>query len=131
MHVAALDDVYVLGNAAADVAHLLSELLDNATQFSAPGTRVEVIGRRKGGGYLLSVSDLGIGMTPPQLVESNELLAHPPVTGLTLSRSLGFIVVGRLAKRYGITVELTSAAVGGLTALGGHAAVAAHRALVG
>ena len=117
VHVAALDDVYVLGNAAADVAHLLSELLDNATQFSAPGTRVEVIGRRKGGGYLLSVSDLGIGMTPPQLAESNELLAHPPVTGLTLSRSLGFIVVGRLAKRYGITVELTSAAVGGLTAL--------------
>jgi signal transduction histidine kinase len=117
VHVAALDDVYVLGNAAADVAHLLSELLDNATQFSAPGTRVEVIGRRKGGGYLLSVSDLGIGMTPPQLAESNELLAHPPVTGLTLSRSLGFIVVGRLAKRYGITVELTTAAVGGLTAL--------------
>ena len=117
VHVAALDDVYVLGNAAADVAHLLSELLDNATQFSAPGTRVEVIGRRKGGGYLLSVSDLGIGMTQPQLDEANELLAHPPVTGLTLSRSLGFIVVGRLAKRYGITVELTSAAVGGLTAL--------------
>ncbi len=117
VHVAALDDVYVLGNAAADVAHLLSELLDNATQFSAPGTRVEVIGRRKGGGYLLSVSDLGIGMTAQQLAESNELLAHPPVTGLTLSRSLGFIVVGRLAKRYGVTVELTAAAVGGLTAL--------------
>ena len=117
VHVAALDDVYVLGNAAADVAHLLSELLDNATQFSAPGTRVEVIGRRKGGGYLLSVSDLGIGMTQPQLDEANELLTHPPVTGLTLSRSLGFIVVGRLAKRYGIAVELTSAAVGGLTAL--------------
>ncbi len=117
VHVAALDDVYVLGNAAADVAHLLSELLDNATQFSAPGTRVEVIGRRKGGGYLLSVSDLGIGMTPAQLNEFNELLSHPPVTGLTLSRSLGFIVVGRLAKRYGVTVELTTAAVGGLTAL--------------
>ncbi|HTN79988.1 MAG TPA: ATP-binding protein, partial [Acidimicrobiales bacterium] len=113
----ALDDVYVLGNAAADVAHLLSELLDNATQFSAPGTRVEVIGRRKGGGYLLSVSDLGIGMTAQQLDEANELLAHPPVTGLSLSRSLGFIVVGRLAKRYGVTVELTAAAVGGVTAL--------------
>jgi signal transduction histidine kinase len=117
VHVAALDDVYVLGNAAADVAHLLSELLDNATQFSAPGTRVEVVGRRKGGGYLLSVSDLGIGMTAQQLSEANELLAHPPVTGLTLSRSLGFIVIGRLAKRYGVEVELTTAAVGGLTAL--------------
>ncbi len=117
VHVAALDDVYLLGNAAADVAHLLSELLDNATQFSAPGTRVEVVGRRKGGGYLLSVSDLGIGMAPAQLAEANELLAHPPVTGLTLSRSLGFIVVGRLAKRYGVTVELTAAAVGGVTAL--------------
>ena len=109
--------MYLLGNAAADVAHLLSELLDNATQFSAPGTRVEVVGRRKGGGYLLSVSDLGIGMSPAQLAEVNELLAHPPVTGLTLSRSLGFIVVGRLAKRYGVTVELTAAAVGGVTAL--------------
>jgi hypothetical protein len=56
-------------------------------------------------------------MTAAQLSEANELLAHPPVTGLSLSRSLGFIVVGRLAKRYGVTVELTSAAVGGLTAL--------------
>ena len=131
VHVAALDDVYVLGNAAADVAHLLSELLDNATQFSAPGTRVEVIGRRKGGGYLLSVSDLGIGMTGQQLAESNQLLAHPPVTGLTLSRSLGFIVVGRLAKRYGVTVELTSAAVGGLTALVEVPPIAAHDSFVG
>lgn len=117
VHVSALDDVLVLGNAAADVAHLLSELLDNATQFSAPGTRVEVIGRRKPDGYLVSVSDLGIGMGGAQLAEANELLAHPPVTGLSLSRSLGFIVVGRLANRYGIHIELSSTAVGGVTAL--------------
>ena len=40
----ALDEVTVGGNVAVDLAHLLSELMENATNFSPPDTRVEIVG---------------------------------------------------------------------------------------
>lgn len=116
----ALDDVTVGGNVAVDLAHLLSELMENATHFSPPDTRVEVVGHRtRDAGYIISVSDQGIGMSTEQLAEANQLLAEPPLVGLALSRSLGFIVIGRLAARFGISVRLTSSPAGGVTALVG------------
>ena len=44
-------------------------------------------------------------------------MASPPVLGLALSRSLGFIVIGRLAQRFGITVRMMSSPAGGASAL--------------
>jgi signal transduction histidine kinase len=113
-----LDDATVSGTAAMDVAHLLSELMENATSFSPPETNVEILGHRsKDGGYVISISDQGIGMSEDQFAEANRLLADPPLVGLTLSRSLGFTVVGRLAKRFDINVRLTASPAGGVTAL--------------
>jgi len=120
IQVRALDGVRLQGGAAADVAHLCSELLDNAAQYSPPGTPVVVEGRAADedgtGGYVLRVTDEGIGMSAAQLAEANATLADPPLTGLTLSRSLGFVVVSRLADRHGITVALAEAPDGGTTA---------------
>ncbi len=113
----ALDDVTVGGNVAVDLAHLLSELMENATHFSPPDTTVEIVGHRAEDGYTLSVSDQGIGMSADQLAEANTQLARPPLVGLALSRSLGFIVIGRLASRFGVAVRLTSSPSGGVTAL--------------
>ncbi len=113
----ALDDVTVGGNVAVDLAHLLSELMENATHFSPPDTTVEIVGHRAEDGYTLSVSDQGIGMSADQLGEANNQLARPPLVGLALSRSLGFIVIGRLASRFGVAVRLTSSPSGGVTAL--------------
>jgi anti-sigma regulatory factor (Ser/Thr protein kinase) len=113
-----LDDATVSGTAAMDVAHLLSELMENATSFSPPETNVEILGHRsKDGGYVISISDQGIGMSEEQFAEANRLLADPPLVGLTLSRSLGFTVVGRLAARLDVTVRLTGSPTGGVTAL--------------
>ena len=113
----ALDDAKVTGSAAMDVAHLLSELMENATAFSPPETNVEILGHQSADGYVLSISDQGIGMSEEQFAEANRLLADPPLVGLTLSRSLGFTVVGRLASRFDISVRLTSSPTGGVTAL--------------
>jgi len=113
----ALDDVTVGGNVAVDLAHLLSELMENATHFSPPDTTVEIVGHRSDEGYTLSVSDQGIGMSADQLSEANSQLARPPLVGLALSRSLGFIVIGRLASRFGVTVKLTASSSGGVSAL--------------
>ena len=112
------DEVLIASNAAADLAHLLSELMENATNFSPPETRVEVVGHRtKADGYVISVSDHGIGMSADQILEANESLAKPPLVGLALSRSLGFIVVGRLAGRHNVAVRIMPSPAGGVTAV--------------
>lgn len=112
------DEVLVASNAAADLAHLLSELMENATNFSPPETRVEVVGHKtKADGYVISVTDHGIGMSADQIQDSNESLAKPPLVGLAMSRSLGFIVVGRLAARHKIAVRMMPSAAGGVTAV--------------
>ena len=70
---------------AVDLAHLLSELMENATHFSPPDTTVEIVGpplRRAA--TSLSVSDQGIGMSADQLAEANRQLARPPLVGLAL-----------------------------------------------
>lgn len=114
----ALDDATVGGNVAVDLAHLLSELMENATHFSPPDTMVEIVGHRSDdGSYIISVSDQGIGMSAEQLAEANVQLGRPPLVGLALSRSLGFIVIGRLAQRFEISVKLTASPSGGVTAL--------------
>ena len=94
------DDLAVSGRAVSDVAHLLAELLENATSFSPPDTAVVVSGAVSATGFVLAVSDQGIGMAPDRIAEANTLLAHPPVVGLALSRALGLHVVGSLAQRH-------------------------------
>jgi hypothetical protein len=56
-------------------------------------------------------------MPVERLREANQLLARPPLVGLSLSRALGLHVVGSLAARHGITVELRPGAPVGLVAL--------------
>ena len=118
IHLLSLDETTIGGNAAVDLAHLLSELMENATQFSPPDSTVEVVGQRTpDGGYLISVADRGIGMSAEQLAEANTLLSSPPPVGLALSRSLGFIVVGRLARRLQVSVRLSASPAGGISAV--------------
>ena len=73
-----LDQVQLAGHAAADVMHLLAELIENAVTFSAPGTKALVAGQPLPAGYLLQIEDQGLGMTDEQLVKVNQRLARPP-----------------------------------------------------
>ena len=117
VHLLALDDATVAANVAADLAHLLSELMENATNASPPHTSVEILGGYDArNGYVVTVADRGIGMSEAQLADANHHLAHPPMVGLVISRSLGLTVVGRLAARYGLTVSLEAREDGGVVA---------------
>ncbi|HZA81772.1 MAG TPA: nitrate- and nitrite sensing domain-containing protein, partial [Actinomycetes bacterium] len=69
-----IDDVGVAGQAVADVVHLLAELIENATSFSPPGTKVQVAGQAVSNGYVLEIEDRGLGMSDEELVEANERL---------------------------------------------------------
>ena len=111
-----VEDVPVRSTVAADLAHLLAELLDNATAFSAPGTPVEVTGQRTGDTYLVVVTDRGDGIPPRRLAELNATLLRPPAVGLDLARTLGMTVIARLAHRHGIAVRLVSGEDDGLVA---------------
>ena len=107
----------VSGRAVADLAHLVAELLENATSFSPPDAAVVVSGAPTEHGFVLAIADQGIGLPAERLAASNELLRHPPVVGLALSRALGLHVVGLLAARHGISVELRPGAPLGTVAL--------------
>ena len=71
----------------------------------------------EGGGALLSVNDAGISMTEDELAEANRRLAEPPVVDVSVSRRMGLFVVGRLALRHGIRVQLRKGDGDGLIAM--------------
>ncbi len=103
--------VAVLGRAANDLQHLLSELLDNATSFSPPETQVTMSTSRAGAGPLVvEIVDRGIGMRPDELDEINQRFADADDTRITASRRMGLFVVGRLAARHGVQVRLFAGA---------------------
>jgi HAMP domain-containing protein len=112
-----IDQVQLAGHAAADVMHLLAELIENAVSFSAPGTKALVAGQPLPAGYLLEIEDQGLGMTDEQLVKVNQRLAKPPDIDFALAKMLGFFVVTQLAARHGIKVQLRHSWYGGITAL--------------
>ncbi len=112
----AVEPGQVTAAAAVDLAHMAAELMENATQFSPPDAPVEVSGQLVDGQYLVAIVDHGMGMPDDQLAKANTTLANPPELGLAMGRSLGFVVIGRLAQRLGARVELVKTTGSGITA---------------
>ncbi|MEV4145829.1 ATP-binding protein [Amycolatopsis sp. NPDC049691] len=99
--------------AAADVVHILAELLENATRFSPPEHKVALTADRGAdGGLLIEVVDQGLGMTPAELTAVNERLAAAGTVGPETTRRMGLFVVGRLAALHGVTVRLRATGTG-------------------
>ncbi|GAA4802168.1 hypothetical protein GCM10023200_44120 [Actinomycetospora chlora] len=107
----------LLGRTASDVVHLVAELLENATTFSAPDTRVQIRATQNGdGSVLVEILDSGVGMSEEDLHEANVRLDSPPTVDVSASRRMGLFVVGRLATRHHIVVELRNRDEGGVAA---------------
>jgi signal transduction histidine kinase len=99
--------------AAADVVHILAELLENATRFSPPEHKVALTADRgTDGGLLIEVVDQGLGMTPEELATVNARLAAAATVGPETTRRMGLFVVGRLAALHGVTVRLRATGAG-------------------
>ncbi len=97
----------IVGYAASDLMRLIAELLDNATAFSAPETRVTVATRFVDGGALVvDIMDKGIGMNEAEVADANARLTEAATVDLATSRRMGLFVVGRLASRHHIGVAL-------------------------
>jgi signal transduction histidine kinase len=107
----------VAGLAAADMIHLLAELIENATLSSPSGTRVEVRAERVANGFAIEIDDRGLGIETGQLKTINQQLASPPDFDLANADQLGLFVVGKLAARHGARVSLRPSPYGGTTAV--------------
>ena len=114
--VLALDHVQVTGLAATTLGHLVAELLDNATAFSPPDTRIRVAGNASSSGYEILVADSGIGIAEARLDEFNRRLTQPPEFGAVHDESIGLAVVSLLAARIGAGVTLSQSEHGGTVA---------------
>ncbi|MFH8469679.1 nitrate- and nitrite sensing domain-containing protein [Streptomyces sp. NPDC017991] len=95
------------GRAVTDLVHLLAELLENATTFSSPQTKVRVTATRlPDGRIMVEIHDKGIGLTAEDFADINHKLANPPTVDAAVSQRMGLFVVGRLSDRHGIRVQL-------------------------
>jgi signal transduction histidine kinase len=109
-------DIAIAALAVNDVVRLVAELLDNATRFSPPTTTVVADARRIRDYVVIQVEDRGLGMSEEQMDQLNRRLAETPNVDVAAFRLMGLAVVGRLASRYGIRVELRANLEGGTVA---------------
>src|SRR5262245_14561098 len=106
----------ILGSTAADLAHLLAELIENALVFSPPDQTVDIRGRNRPDGYTLAIIDSGLGMPPADVAAANRRLAGAESFTIAPSKYLGHYVAGNLAARHDIQVRLDNSPGNGITA---------------
>ncbi|MFT7838772.1 nitrate- and nitrite sensing domain-containing protein [Saccharothrix sp. BKS2] len=109
IQIAPAPELRIQGRVVNDLAHLIAELLDNATAFSKPTTKVTVraIETRRGE-VSIRIHDRGVGMQEQDIAEANTKLADPPEVDVSVAREMGLYVVGQLAKRHNIRVTLNN-----------------------
>ncbi|WP_443077175.1 sensor histidine kinase [Streptomyces sp. SP18CS02] len=111
-------DAAIAGHAAEGVMHALAELLDNAANFSPPTAEVHVYVEEVPAGLVVTVEDSGLVMSDVQLRRAEQAVSadHAELASLSGTR-LGLAVVGRLARKHGLTVSFRPSARGGTGAL--------------
>ncbi|MFH8369409.1 ATP-binding protein [Streptomyces sp. NPDC018031] len=114
-------DVAIVGPAVEPVIHAVAELLDNATRYSPPQTRVHLTATEVQTGVAIEIEDAGVGLTDEAAKRTDRLLARGS-GGLDLddlgeAPRLGLAVVGRLAGAYDFKVSLRRSAYGGVRAV--------------
>ncbi len=117
VELASVPDIAVRGDVVSDVVHVISELLENATNGSPLETMVTLSSSvAKNGAWLVEITDRGPGMSQEAIDSANARLAELPEIDVEASRKMGLYVVARLAQRNGLEVRLRPAPTGGLTA---------------
>ncbi|MFJ9815571.1 ATP-binding protein [Streptomyces sp. NPDC101151] len=112
----AASDAMVAPDIIGDLTLMTAELVENAVSFSPEGSPVEVTVRLAAEGAHVVVTDHGLGMSTERLAEENSRLIRRERLDLVPTKVLGLFVVGALARRWEIGVELTRTPGGGVTA---------------
>lgn len=113
-------DIAISSGLVDDLRLLLAELLENATSFSPPDMPVLVTATQDppaaGGDCRIVIVDHGIGMSAERLAEENRRLVGRERLDVAPTSVLGLFVVGRLARRHGLSVHLEHSDGRGVTA---------------
>lgn len=121
----AVADIAVVGHAAEGVIHALAELVDNACQFSPPTTEVHVYAAEVPAGVVVTIEDSGLVMSETALRRAQEAVSGKTDSAADVVQDLsslngtrfGLAVVGRLARKHGLTVNYRPSALGGTAAV--------------
>ncbi|WP_269957762.1 sensor histidine kinase [Streptomyces mutabilis] len=115
----ALDEISVAPRVVSEISHLLAELLDNATRFSPPQSKVVIRAELVTDGLLVDIEDRGPRVTAAAYEEMNgRLHSAPPYSVLAENaHRLGLFVVGHIAEQLGATVTLRRSVYGGTSAV--------------
>jgi hypothetical protein len=116
-----VSEIAVVGPAVEPLIHALAELLDNATRYSPPHTRVHLTAIEVQNGVAVEIEDAGVGLSEEARVRAERVFSQVSA-GLDLADlgetpRLGLSVVGRLAQTNGFQVALRPSAYAGVRAV--------------
>ncbi|MFC5804215.1 ATP-binding protein [Streptomyces formicae] len=116
-----VSEVAVVGLAVEPLIHALAELLDNATRYSPPHTRVHLTAVEVQSGIAVEIEDGGVNMSEEARKRAERMLRQAQqgidLNDLGETPRLGLAVVGRLSQAYNFQVALRSSAYGGVRAV--------------
>ncbi|MCX4694692.1 sensor histidine kinase KdpD [Streptomyces sp. NBC_01408] len=116
-----VSQVAVVGPAVEPLIHALAELLDNATRYSPPQTKVHLTAVDVNSGIAVEIEDGGLSMSEEARKRAERMLRQAQqgidLTDLGETPRLGLAVVGRLSQAYNFQVSLRSSAYGGVRAV--------------
>ncbi|MGW7404493.1 sensor histidine kinase [Streptomyces sp. NPDC054833] len=118
---ASIAKVNIKGTCVEPVIHAAAELLDNATRYSPPQTKVHVTATEVQTGVAIEIEDGGVSLSEESRARVENMLeramAGVDLDDLGESPRLGLAVVGRLCSAYNMQVSLRSSAYGGVRAV--------------
>ncbi|GAA1916301.1 ATP-binding protein [Streptomyces durmitorensis] len=106
--------VAIAGFAAEGVMHVLAELMDNAANFSPPIDEVHVYVEERSAGIVVTIEDSGLKMADAAMRRAEESVSgHVTDLASLQGTRLGLAVVGRLAAKYGMSINFRPSSRGG------------------
>ncbi|MBW8704626.1 Sensor protein CreC [Streptomyces sp. MBT84] len=113
--------VNIKGISVEPIIHAAAELLDNATRYSPPQTKVHVTATEVQTGIAVEIEDGGISLSEENRAKVERMLAEAQagvdVQELGEAPRLGLAVVGRLSSMFNMHVSLRQSAYGGVRAI--------------
>ncbi|MER7345260.1 ATP-binding protein [Streptomyces aurantiacus] len=113
--------VNIHGTKVEPLIHACAELLDNATRYSPPQTRVHVTAVEVQTGIAVEIEDGGVSLSEEARARAERMLERAQqgmdLNDLGETPRLGMAVVGRLSQMYNLQVSLRQSAYGGVRAV--------------
>ncbi|WP_338694667.1 ATP-binding protein [Streptomyces sp. Q6] len=117
----AICDTAIKGIYVEPLIHACAELLDNATRYSPPSTRVHVTAVEVQTGIAIEIEDGGVSLGEEAQAKVERMLdkakAGVDLNDLGENPRLGLAIVGRLCSVYNMQISLRQSAYGGVRAV--------------